>query len=161
MSKETSSLKQFDKPLLAALIGSIAAVAKALTTLLGKALGLGTWDLIRLSATIITHNQIKGFGVIILGWLILLIIGAIIGTILYYSLYLLGKDYLLFKSIGIGILVWIFDTTMAFIFGTPISVYRNLSNYVIFFASAIVYGITVWYLFERFIFIHDSKINWK
>lgn len=45
MLKDLSTQQLFDKPLLAALIGSIAAIAKAIITLIGKPPGTCSKDL--------------------------------------------------------------------------------------------------------------------
>jgi hypothetical protein len=103
---------------------------------------------------------VKGVEAMILGWLVTLFVGAIVGMLLYFSLYLLGWDYLLLKSIVIGVFVWFFDTSvLAFRLGVPISAYKNFSNHLVLFVSGIFYGVAAWYLLKKFIFKEDRKIR--
>jgi len=103
LSKAKSILSQYDKPLIAMAVGAISGIFKALITIIGKKFGLLSLDLIQISAAMLTKNLIHGFGAYFLGWTVACMIGAIIGLGFYYSLILLGRDYLMLKAIGAGL----------------------------------------------------------
>jgi hypothetical protein len=147
----------FDKPLIAVLAGSIAAIIKAIISIIGKYYGYAIWDLIQISSAILTHNQVKGFGGFILGWIVTLVMGSLIGVVIYYSLYFLGRDYIILKSIGISIVFWFIDILTAIPLGIPKQVHTSYMHFLVYLLSAIIFGIVYGYILNKIAFNNHSS----
>jgi hypothetical protein len=140
---------QYNKPLLAALIGALSTVPGEILTQVLVFLGIGKYSLYQLDSLLITFNRPS----IIMGLIVNVIAGGFIAIIFYYAISKLGQDYLVFKSTGVGLLFWlVFELIFtATIEGRFIEI-RPISDYYIHIFGTIVFGITLGLLFNKYLF---------
>jgi hypothetical protein len=153
-------LPKYDKPLLAIAAGAVSGLAKALVTAIAKLMGLTSFDLLQLSASILLKKEIHTLSEYLLGWTVVLVFGGIVGLFFYYSLALLGRDYLIFKAIGAGLLFWLANSTIAIYLGAPLIRFQKLSIHLSLFFSGIIYGIVLSWLMRSWVFKEQkSSLN--
>ncbi|HWP96906.1 MAG TPA: hypothetical protein VN426_08635 [Syntrophomonadaceae bacterium] len=140
---------KFDKPLLAAIMGSLSTIPSEFISRIFISQGIGKYSVYQLDSLIVTMNRPNIF----MGLILNLIIGGFIATVFYYLLEKIGQDYLVLKCAGISIVAWGVAETIftATIEGKYIDI-RPISDYYVHIIGAFVFGITLGLLFKQFLF---------
>ena len=140
---------QYDKPLLAAVMGILSAISYEIFTWILLFLGIGKYSLYQLDSFIITLNRPSIF----IGFIVSSMSGILVAILLYYGLKKLGQDYIVYKSLLASILTWVILELAftAIIEGKLISP-RPISDYINHFLGTVVFGITLGLLFEKYLF---------
>lgn len=149
---------KYDRPLLAIVAGAISGLAKALVTVAAKQMGLTPFDLVQFSASILLKKEIHTLEEYLLGWMVVLVFGGIVGLVFYYSLALLGRDFLLFKAIGAGLLFWLANSTIGVYLGAPLIHFQELPVHLTLFFSGIIYGIVLNWLMRLLVFKEQNTV---
>lgn len=142
-------LLKYDKPLVAALLGALSTVPAEMVSRIMLYSGIGQYSIYQLDSMLITFNRPHEM----LGLIVNFIIGGTVGVIFYYSIKLLGYDYLIYKSVFVGILASALTEFLitGLIEGKYIEI-RPISDYYLHIVGALVFGLTLGILFNRFIF---------
>jgi hypothetical protein len=139
---------EYDKPLIAALLGALSTIPCEILTRALVFFGIGKYSVYQLDSLLITFTRPS----IIMGLIVNFIIGGFTATIFYYALKKIGRDYLVTKSIFVGLLLWTF-TELVFtstIEGKYIEI-RPISDYYVHIFGAIIYGITLGFLLKIYL----------
>jgi len=149
---------EYDKPLIAGLLGALSTLIGEISTQLLIYLGVGKYSIYQLDSLLITFNRPS----IIVGFIVNFIAGGFIGILFYYAISKLGQDYLVFKGAGVGLLSWgIFELILtATIEGNFIDI-RPMSDYYIHLVGTIVFGITLGALFNKYLFNASIQLESK
>lgn len=139
---------KYDKPLIAAAIGAASTLAAEITSRIMLLFGIGKYSIYQLDSLLITFNRPDFF----LGLFVNFIIGGIIGITFYYSLKILGTDYLIYKSIVVGLFAEPLSEILitALIEGTYIDI-RPIGDYYLHIVGALAYGLLMGVLFEKYL----------
>lgn len=140
---------RYDKPMVAALIGSLSTIPSEIVTRALISLGIGKYSIYQLDSLLITFNR----PTTIMGLIINIIVGGFAGMVFYYALKKIGWDYLVIKSSAIGLMSWaffelIFTVTVE---GTYIDI-RPISDYYVHLLGSLTFGITLGLLFKKYLF---------
>jgi hypothetical protein len=143
----------FNKPLIAICIGILSTIPFEIFMRITLSLGFAKYSLYQLDSLVITGNRPTA----IIGFIVSSIIAGSIAFILYYALGKVGTDYIIVKSIFISLLTWsILETVVTFGFeGTRIPP-RPISGYYCHFLGSMIFGLTMGFLFRRYL-ISDKK----
>ncbi len=138
----------FDKPLLIALIGMIAAIPFEIYTRILLSLGIGKYSTYQLSSLIVTIDRPNA----ILGMVITSLVASVIAVLFYYSLKITGFDFIKIKSIIAGLFGWIFCELFYtwLIEGQKFIAKRPVSDYYLEMTGACIFGLTIGLLFQIF-----------
>lgn len=138
----------FDKPLVAILIGAIATIPFEIFMRIAKSLGLVKYSLYQLDSIVITSNR----PVALLGFIVSSIVGGFIAFILYYALPKIGTDYLVIKSTLFSLFAWsALEVVLTLGFeGTKVPL-RPIVGYYIQMVGAIIFGIIIGLLFKKYL----------
>ena len=146
----------YDKPLVAAIIGAVSSIPGEIVSRLMLYYGIGKYSTYQLDSLIITFNRPNE----ILGLILNFILGGVIGIIFYYSIQKLGQDYLVYKSIFVGLLASSVNEFLitALIEGKYIEI-RPISDYYVHIVAALIFGFTLGILFKRYLFDNSAVIK--
>lgn len=146
---------KYNKPLIAALIGALSSIPGEIVTQLFVFLGIGKYSIYQLDSLLITFNRPTE----IIGLMVNFIVGSLIGVFFYYALEKLGQDYLVLKGIVISSIFWMLTEFMftLTVEGKYIDI-RPINDYYIHILGAIVFGISLGFLFERYLINKSSPI---
>lgn len=138
-----------DKPLKAAFIGFISTITYEVFTRILLYFGIGKYSLYQLDSFVVTIDKPRA----IIGAVVSFAVSCFIANLVYYSTKKLGSDYLVIKSVIISIMFWIVLEAVftSSIEGRYIPI-RPVSDYYIHLFGAIVFGITLGVLFNKFFF---------
>ena len=140
---------QYNKPLLAALLGALSTISSEIVSRILLFIGIGTYSIYQLESLLITLNRPNAF----LGFYLDCIIGGVVGIIFYYSIKFLGEDYLVYKSIFVGLLASALSELLISIFiedkYIPI---RPIEDYFLHIFCAMIFGLTLGILFNNYLF---------
>lgn len=144
---------KYDKPLIAGVLGAISTIAGQVITRGLVSTGIGKYSVYQLISLIVTINRPHEF----IGLINNFIIGGFFGVVFYYSLILLGRDYLFLKAICASLFFWILSEIIftSAIEGRYIDV-RPFSDYYVHLIGATSYGATMGWLFKRYLFARDK-----
>lgn len=140
---------KYDKPLVAVLIGALSTIPSELFTRLLLFLGIGKYSVYQLDSLLVTFTRPSAM----IGLIVNFILGGFIGVLFYYAIKKLGQDYLVFKGIAGGLLFWavtelLFTLTIEGRFFDL----RPLSDYYVHISAAVVFGVTLGLLFNKYLF---------
>jgi hypothetical protein len=149
---------KYDKPLIAAAIGATSTLAAEITSRIMIFFGIGKYSIYQLDSLLITFNRPDFF----LGLFVNFIIGGFIGIAFYYSLKILGVDYIICKSIVVGLFAEPISEVLitALIEGKYIDI-RPIGDYYLHIASALAYGLMMGVLFEKYLVTAKTEIRNK
>jgi hypothetical protein len=147
---------KYDKPLTAGLLGAFSTLTGEISTQLLLFLGFGKYSLYQLDSLLITFNRPS----IAIGFIVNFTAGGAIAILFYYAISKLGRDFLVFKAVAVGLLSWgIFELILtATIEGRYIAI-RPMSDYYVHLIGTIVFGITLGLLFNRYLFNQSASIE--
>lgn len=139
---------KYNKPLIAALIGALSTVPAELFSRLLLLLDIGQYSIYQVDSLILTLNRPNTF----LGFYVNVIVGGLTGMIFYYLLRILDYDYLVYKSIFVGMFASILSEVLlsAMVEGSYIG-FRPVDDYVLHVLSAMVFGLSMGVAFQRFL----------
>lgn len=140
---------EYNKPLIAALMGSLSTIPYELITRLFLAWGIGKYSAYQLTSLVITLNRPTPA----LGFVVSCVIGGVFSFIFYYTLPRVGSDYLLIKSLVFALLIWV---AMEAIFvwlieGPKLILPRPVMDYYIHLAGSVGFGLTQGLLYKRYL----------
>jgi H+/Cl- antiporter ClcA len=140
---------QYDKPLIAAAMGALSTIPAEIISRILLFSGIGKYSIYQLDSLLITFNRPNEF----LGFYLNGIIGGIVGIAFYYSIKFLGEDYLVYKSIFVGLLASALSELLitALIEGKYIEI-RPIGDYFLHIISAMIFGLTLGILFNKYLF---------
>jgi len=147
---------KYDRPLVAALIGALSTIPAEIISQVFVFLGVGKYSVYQLDSLLITFNRPTE----IIGLIVNFIIGGLFAILFYYAIKKLGQDYLVFKGLAVGLIAWTF-TELVFtltVEGKYIDI-RPINDYYVHIFSAIVFGITVGLLFDKYLFKKSIPIG--
>lgn len=140
---------KYDKPTLALLIGALATIPYEIFTRVLVTLGFAKYSVYQLNSFMITLNRPNT----ILGAVSAIILSSVISLVFYYALKILGRDYLMIKSIAISLFSWLILEVifMSLIEGRELIPHRPIYDYYSEMFGAIVFGITLGLLFRNYL----------
>lgn len=140
---------RYDKPLIAGLLGSVSTIPYEIFTRVLVMLGIGKFSAYQLTSLVITLNRPRA----ILGMVMSALIGGLIAVIFYYSLKKFGPDYIILKSLFIGLLAWVFLEVVYvwLIEGRGLVKPRPVIDYYIHLSGSFLYGLTLGILLKTFL----------
>jgi ABC-type uncharacterized transport system permease subunit len=149
---------KYDKPLIATIIGAASTITGEILTRVLLSLGIGKYSLYELISFIVTINRPSE----IVGLIMSCIIGGVISVVFYYALEKLGQDYLILKGTFISLVFFalaevIFTATIE---GKYINI-RPMEDYYIHIFAALGFGLTLGFLFEKYLFNPSLSSNAK
>ncbi|TGE34488.1 hypothetical protein [Desulfosporosinus sp. Sb-LF] len=134
---------------MAALLGALSTIAGEIVTRALVFFGIGKYSIYNLDSLLVTFNRPTP----ILGLIVNFIVGGSVGVILYYKIKQIGLDYLVIKSACVGILAW---APLEFAFTVTVEgkyiELRPISDYYVQILGAIIFGITMGILFNKYLF---------
>lgn len=138
----------YDKPLNALFLGVIATIPYEIFTRVMVSLGFGKYTVYQLSSLTVTLNRpTAGIGIVTSS-----IVGGISAFILYRSLKKLDSDYIIIKGLITGIISWVVtELIYTWLIEGRGFANRPVSDYYLELAGAVLFGITLGLLFQRFI----------
>ncbi len=148
---------QYDKPLVASVLGALATIPYELYTRVLVSLGFGKYSVYQLNSMIITINRPSTM----IGIVSTFITGALIGVVFYYSLKKLGTDFVVIKGLAAGLVSWVFTESIStwLIEGGPRMIPpRPMSDYYLEMSGAAIFGLTLGLLFKRYILKETTRI---
>lgn len=139
----------YDKPLVAAAIGVASTIPYEITTRVLLFMGIGKYSFYELDSLIVTVNRPSEF----LGFIVSSVVGGVLAVLLYYATKMIGKDYLVLKSIATSL---IFGTILELLFMATIEgkhiPLRPLGDYYTHAFGSVIFGIIMGILFKIFLF---------
>jgi hypothetical protein len=140
---------EYNKPLIAALLGSISTVPYELFTRLLISLGIGKYSVYQLTSLIITLYRPAA----ILGIVVSFVLGGLFSIIFYYLLNKFDPDYLVIKSMIFSLIIWV---TMETIFvwlieGPKLIPPRPVADYYIHMLGSLFFGIVQGLLYKKYL----------
>lgn len=140
---------KYDKPLTAAFLGILSTLPHEIFTRLLLYLGIGKYSVYNLSTLIVTMNRPDP----ILGFVVTSVVAGTIAVVLYYSLKKIGTDFIFYKALGAALLSWVFMEAIYvwLIEGPGYVPHRPVSDYYLELAGSTVFGITLGFLFKRYL----------
>lgn len=141
---------RLDKPLVAVLLGALATIPQELYTgFLRFFLGIGDYSVYELNSLVITINRPN----MLIGFLSTCMIGGIVSVVLYYLLNKIGYDYIVLKALVAGIISWmVSEAIFTWLLEGPKLIHiRSLSDYFVQSSGALIFGITLGYLYRKYI----------
>ncbi|VBB09043.1 Hypothetical protein LUCI_4329 [Lucifera butyrica] len=143
-----------NKPLTAGILGAVSTITGEVVTKFLTWLGFGKYSIYQLISMTVTLNRPTE----IIGLIVNFILGGFIGIAFYYSLILIGRDYLVLKSTAVSLFFWFLAEIIftAIIEGHFIAI-RPISDYYVHLSGAIAYGVTVGLLFKVYIFNENAE----
>ncbi|MBC8063039.1 MAG: hypothetical protein H7Y18_20600 [Clostridiaceae bacterium] len=140
---------KYHKDLIVGFIGAGSTVSAEIVTQVSVFLGFAKYSTYTLSSLLISGNRPS----LILGLFVCPIVSSFIVTVLFHVFRKLGSKHLVLKCIEVSLLMWI---SLEFIFtiyfeGKLIPI-RPMSAYYSNLIGAIIYGITVGVLMDKFVF---------
>ena len=145
---------KYDKPSLALLIGALSTIPYEIFTRVLVALGFAKYSVYQLNSFMITLNRPNA----LIGAVSTMILSSGISLVFYYTLKILGRDYLILKSITVSLFSWLILEVlfMWLIEGRGLIPYRPIYDYYSEMFGAIVFGITLGLLFRKYLLRLDS-----
>lgn len=146
---------QYDKPLVAIVIGALSTIPYEIFTRIMVSLGVGKYSAYNLTSLIITLNR----PTVILGMVVSFTIGSFVAVLLYYAIEKLGTDYLVFKSVAASLLVWVSMEALYvwLIEGPGLVQPRPVNDYYIHMIGSFLFGITMGLLFKSYLVKTPSR----
>lgn len=140
---------KYDKPLLAAIIGAASTIPYEIITRILVYSKIAKYSVFELNSLMITLSRPNA----ILGAFTTMIFSSGIALIFYYSLKILGWDYLEVKAAASSLLIWLFSEVlfMWLIEGRGFVPYRPINDYYSELLGAVAFGITVGLLFKKYL----------
>lgn len=140
---------KYDKPLVAVVIGALSTIPGEIFTRVLLFLGIAKYSVYQLDSLLVTFTRPTAM----IGLIVNFILGGFISILFYYAIKKLGQDYLVFKGIAVGLLFWavtelLFTSTVEGRF-FPL---RPLSDYYVHISAAVIFGITLGLLFNKYLF---------
>lgn len=137
------------QPLIAGIFGALATIPYEIFTRILVALNIGKYSAYELTSLIITLNRPEA----ILGGVVSFTLGGVFAIAFYYSLEKLGSDYVIFKSMGLSLFIWV---TIEAIYvwlveGPGLVDPRPLDDYYIHMFGSFIYGLTLGLLFYKYL----------
>ena len=140
---------KYDKPLIAAAIGAFSTIPYEIFTRILKFLGIGKYSLYELDSLIVTITNRPN---LIIGIVISLLIGTFFAVLFYYAFQKLGTDYMLIKSIIIGLTAWaILEFALTSTIEGKTFPVRPINDYYVHMLGSIIFGVTFGLLFDKFL----------
>jgi len=147
---------KYDKPLVAGVIGALSTIPAEIFTRVLVAIGIGKYSVYQLDSLIVTFYRPTE----IIGLIVNFIFGGFIAILFYYAVQKLGQDYLVLKGLVTGLLSW--SVTEILITMTVEGKYfdiRPINDYYVHILGAIVFGITLGLLFNKYLFTKPIQLN--
>lgn len=145
----------YDKPLIALLLGAVATIPYEIFTRIMVSLGFGKYTVYQLSSLIVTLNRPTA----VLGVVTSSIVGSLIAILLYYSLKKLGSDYIVIKGFVSGIFGWAAtEVIYTWLIEGRGFANRPVNDYYIELIGSVIFGLILGLLFRRFI-VSPTKRN--
>ena len=140
---------RYDKPLITGLLGSVSTIPYEIFTRVFVMFGIGKYSAYQLTSLVITLNRPRA----ILGMVMGALIGGLVAVIFYYSLKKMGPDYIILKSLFIGLLAWVFLEVVYvwLIEGPGLVKPRPIFDYYIHLSGSFLYGLTLGILLKTFL----------
>lgn len=144
----------YDRPLIALLLGVVATIPYEIFTRIMVSLGFAKYTVYQLSSLMVTLNRpTAGLGIVTSS-----IVGSIIAVLLYHSLKKLGTDYIVIKGFVAGIFGWgITEFIYTWIIEGRRFAHRPVSDYYTELIGSAIFGIVLGMLFRWFIVPHLTK----
>jgi hypothetical protein len=149
---------KYDKPMIAALIGGISTIPAEIVTRMLVNAGIGEYSVYYLDSLLITlDTPVPG-----LGFIVNFIFGGALSVLFYYALPKIGHDYLVLKSVAVGLIMWSFFEILftLSIEGRFVEV-RTSSDYYVHLIGTVVFGITLSLLFNKFVVRKSTLLGSK
>ncbi len=140
---------KYDKPLVVMLIGAVSTIPFEIITRVLVYFGIAKYSVFELNSLMVTLSRPNA----ILGTFSTMIVSSGIALFFYYSLKILGWDYLVIKSITISFFSWLILEVffMWLIEGRNLVPYRPINDYYSELLGAVVFGITLGLLFRKYL----------
>ena len=138
-----------DKPLMAAIIGSLSTLTAEIISRIMLYFGIGQYSIYLLDSLVLTLNRPNFF----LGLYVNFVIGGLVGLIFYYVIKSIGQANLIVKAAFVGMLSSAIAEILfsASIEGRFIPI-RPISDYYLHIVGALLFGITMGIAFKYCIF---------
>jgi hypothetical protein len=112
-------------------------------------LGIGRFTGYQLASLIVTLNR----PTLVLGAITGGIVGAVVGVVFYYSLRIIGSDFIVWKGLTAGLLTWV---TMEVLFvwlieGPDLTPPRPIADYYVHLTGGLAFGLALGLLFRRYL----------
>jgi hypothetical protein len=146
----------YDKPLIAGLLGALSTVISEVASQLAIYLGLGKYSIYELDSLLITFNRPSIF----IGFIVNIIAGGAIAILFYYAISKLGQDYLVCKGLAVGLLSWgIFEIILTATVEGHFFDIRPMSDYYLHLVATAIFGISLGLLFEKYLFTTSAPFQ--
>ncbi|VBB08527.1 Hypothetical protein LUCI_3805 [Lucifera butyrica] len=144
----------YDKPLLAGLLGALSTLISEIVTQLLVVLGIGKYSIYELDSLLVTLNRSSIF----IGFIVNVIAGGTIAVLFYYAIGKLGRDYLVYKGLAVGLLSWgVFELILTATIEGHFFDIRPMADYYTHLVATSVYGILLGLLFDKYLFTASLK----
>jgi hypothetical protein len=139
----------FDKPLVAILIGILSTIPYEIFTRIILFFGIGKYSEYQLSSLVVTLDRPSA----VMGFFVSSFLGGFSALIFYYALNKLGSDYLLIKGLFTGLIVFlVLETIFTWLIeGPKLIPLRPMSDYFIHMLGSSIFGSTMGILFKRYL----------
>ncbi|MDW7651951.1 MAG: hypothetical protein SCK29_10850 [Bacillota bacterium] len=112
-------------------------------------LGVGKYSVYQLNSLIVTLNRPNA----VLGLATTSVLSGLLAIIFYHLLKKLGWDYLIAKSVGFGLVSWVFleGLFVWIIEGPGLIPPRPINDYYVHMIGSVVFGISLGLLFRKYL----------
>ncbi len=143
-----------DKPLMAAIIGSLSTISAEIVSRIMLYFGIGQYSIYLLDSLVLTLNRPN----FLLGLYINFSIGGLVGIMFYYALKTIGQTNLLIKSTFVGLVSSAFAEILlsAIVEGKYIPD-RPIGDYYLHIVGATLFGLTMGIAFKYCIFKNTAN----
>lgn len=144
-----SFILEYNKPLLVAALGALATIPYEIFTRILIYFGIGKFSVYQLSSLIVTLDR----PTTIIGMVVCCIVAGTYAISFYYSLKIIGSDYIIFKGITSSLLLWVSMESIYvwLIEGPQLIQPRPVSDYYLQLLGTFLFGLIFGLFFKRYI----------